>query len=119
MFHVENEKIPIIASNSNDALPELDVHLIAQELANTGSMQSEKQLSYIMDAFIAAECYEWIFLLAIVLRRTAIVKEIMRQLISSELPNNVANSLQQGISELNVWSQNEWFVFNNFIIKYI
>lgn len=85
----------------------IDVNLIAQELANTGSSQSEKQLSYLMDIFIHTNCSEWVFLLALVLKRMAILNEIMRQLIADELPEEVASSLKRGLSELDVWSQDE------------
>ena len=86
----------------------LDMNLIAQELANTGSSQSEKHLSVLIDTFISANCYEWVFLLALVLKRMAIVNEIMRQLLAEELPEETASSLKQGLKELNNWSKNEW-----------
>ncbi len=85
-----------------------DVHLIAQELANTGSSQSENQMSYLIDTFIATECYEWVFLLALVLKRMALINEVMRKLVASELTKEVSTSLRQGIEGLDSWSQNEW-----------
>ena len=86
----------------------VDVNLIAQELANTGSSQSENQLSYLMDTFIATECYEWVFLLALVLKRLALVNEVMRKLISSEFSKEMSDSLYRGIEALDIWSENEW-----------
>lgn len=99
----------ISASASNERLANiLDVNLIAQELANTGSSQSETQLSYLMDTFIESETYEWVFLLALVLKRMAIVNEVMRKYISGELSKEVTSSLKHGLAELKVWSQDEW-----------
>ncbi len=86
-----------------------DVHLIAQELANTGSSQSENQMSYLIDTFIASECYEWVFLLALVLKRIGLINEVMRKLIASELTKEVSANLRRGIERLDIWSQNEWY----------
>lgn len=114
----EDDKIEDIKEEGGDDLPSvvagppqidiLDMNLIAQELANTGSSQSEKQLSFLIDTFISANCYEWVFLLALVLKRMAIVNEIMRQLLADELPEETKNSLREGLKELKIWSQNEW-----------
>ncbi len=86
----------------------LDFDLIAQELANTGSTQSEKELLYIIDTFIYARCYEWVFVLAIVLKKFTIISEILNKIRIGEMPDFISDSIKKGISELEKWSECEW-----------
>lgn len=55
-----------------------------------------------------AKCYEWVFLLALILRKVSILNDTIRQINKSELPLNIENSLRQGIKDLDLWSKNEW-----------
>lgn len=95
----------------------LDFNLIAQELANCGSIQCEKQLSYMIDAFIAAKCWEWVFLLALVLKRFSIINEIMRMVIADELVTSVVSNLKKGINDLVIWTENECCGYRQIIKK--
>ena len=44
------------------------------------------------------------------------MNEIMRMIIADELPVNVATNLKKGISELELWTQNEWYCFFCFVL---
>ncbi len=81
---------------------------MTQELANTGSNHSKKQLVFLIDAFLNTKCYEWVFVLAIVLKKFSIINEITRLMKASELPPTVSISIRKGLQELDEWSQNEW-----------
>jgi hypothetical protein len=94
-----------------------DFHLVAQQLANTGSAQSEKELLYIIGIFQLAKCHEWVFLLAIILKNFSILNEVTRALKASEIPINVANNIRQGLGELDVWSRNECCGYRGVIQK--
>jgi hypothetical protein len=56
-----------------------------------------------------AKCYEWVFLLALILRKVSVLNDIIRQINKSELPFNIEKSLRQGIKDLDLWSRNEWY----------
>ncbi len=43
------------------------------------------------------------------------MNEIIRMKIADELPSNIANNLKKGISDLELWTQNEWY-FNNYLV---
>lgn len=63
---------------------------------------------YLIDTFVEAKCWEWVFLLGLVLKRFSIINEIMRMILTNELPPNMVDNLKKGINDLSVWSQNEW-----------
>lgn len=93
--------------NSELCKDDFDFDLMAQELANTGQSQSEKELLYIIDTFVYARCFEWVFVLAIVLKNYTLLGEIISQIKSNDLPPLISSSIQRGISELETWSMNE------------
>ena len=39
------------------------------------------------------------------------MNEIIRMKIADELPMNVATNLKKGITDLELWTQNEWYFF--------
>jgi hypothetical protein len=55
-----------------------------------------------------AKCYEWVFLLALILRKVSVLNDIIRQINKSEFPVNIEKSLRQGIKDLDSWSKHEW-----------
>ena len=94
-----------------------DLNLVAQELANTGSTQSEKELLFIINTFQSVKCYEWIFLLAIILKNFSILNELIRQLKSTEIASGVAQNIRKGLAELDTWSRNECCGYRSIIEK--
>ena len=61
-----------------------------------------------LDVFFSARCYEWVFLLALVLKKFTIANEVIRLLKSQELGANLRTSIRKGLDELEEWSHNEW-----------
>lgn len=68
----------------------------------------KNSLRFLIDTFISAKCFEWVFLLGLVLKRFTIINELFRQVNAGEVSSHVAISLKNGIKELDLWSQNEW-----------
>jgi RAB6A-GEF complex partner protein 1 len=94
-----------------------DLNLVAQELANTGSTKSEKELLFIISTFQSVKCYEWIFLLAIILKNFSLLNEIMRQLKSTEIAAGVAQNIRKGLVDLDAWSKNDCCGYRSIIEK--
>ena len=64
-----------------------------------------------METFISADCHEWVFLLALLLRKFSVLNEIVRQVRFNELPFQIEHSLKKGLRDLDAWSKNEWYVY--------
>lgn len=64
----------------------------------------------LLDTFLYAKCYEWVIILGLVLRKFAVLNEIMRLLKLSDLPPALTENIKQGIADLNNWSKNEWYI---------
>lgn len=65
-------------------------------------------LRYIIEKFIECKCYEWVFVLALVLQDFSILNELIIKLRSGNLSSQHLASLRVGLKELDEWSQNEW-----------
>jgi hypothetical protein len=96
-------------NDSESSTSAFDFDLVAQELANTGSVESKNKLIFIVDTFLSSRCYEWAFVLGLVLQDFTILNEIVKKMRGNDLPADIAKSLKRGLSELNEWSQNEWY----------
>ena len=126
LFEVKEENAKLINGTdkhkhddeiTNTDSDSFDFHLVAQELANTGSSQSEVELLYIIETFQVAKCYEWVFLLAIILKNFTILNEIMRQMRTPEIPANIAKSIRDGLVDLDLWARNECCGYQSIIHK--
>ncbi|CAF0923416.1 unnamed protein product, partial [Brachionus calyciflorus] len=94
-----------------------DFDLMAQELANTGSSHSRKQLLHLIDTFLYSKCYEWVFILALVLKKFSVVNEVLRLVKNPDVSPLISNSIKKGIKELDVWSQQECCGYRSIIQK--
>jgi hypothetical protein len=59
--------------------------------------------------FLDAECYEWAFLLALVIKNHAIVNEIISAYKSSNPPIHFSTNFHKGLNELCLWAKTEWY----------
>jgi hypothetical protein len=74
-------------------------------------------LRFIIDTLVYAKCYEWVFLLAIVLKKFTILNEIMSQYKTGDLPEHISTSLDKGLTELDSWSINECCGYRSIVNK--
>lgn len=88
-----------------------DFDLVAQQLVTTatGSQESKLKLVYIIDTFVRCRCYEWAFVLAVVLQDYGVLADVMRRMRDATLPNEINKSLRRGLEQLDDWAQNEWY----------
>ena len=104
----QEENEPTTPENEDPS--SFDFDLVAQQLAATsGSLDSKNKLYYIVDTFTSCRCYEWVFVLALVLQNFSVLSEIARKMRDGNLPPDVVKSLRKGLEQLDDWAQNEWY----------
>lgn len=58
--------------------------------------------------FLSAECYEWAFMLALVIRNLTIINEIIYSFKISTNHAHFSANFVKGLSELHSWAKIEW-----------
>lgn len=104
---VDQDTTTTTNSNSNS----FDFDLIAQQLVTTagGSQESKIKLLYIIDTFVSCRCYEWAFVLALVLQDFSVLTDVIRKLREpTQLSTDISKSIRKGLEQLDDWAQNEW-----------
>lgn len=115
-----------IDNDLDEALNNPDIEMITQELANHGPPVCEKQIRYVrlksvlirirkkfffrylFEIFLAADCYDWSFLLALVLKSQTMIIQVMNAIRVQDLSAHTF-TLQRGLLELETWVDSQWF----------
>lgn len=61
-----------------------------------------------METFLYSKCYEWVIVLAIVLKKFSAINDVIRLVKIDETSAIVADSIKKGIDEINLWASREW-----------
>ena len=61
--------------------------------------------------FLDAECYEWAFLLALVIKNQVIINEIIYAYKTSNTLIHFSTNFYKGLSELSSWAKTEWYIY--------
>jgi len=90
----------------DDMVQPRDIDLLTQELANRGPPLCEQQIRYVYDIFFAAECYDWSFLLSLILKSQTMITHVVNAIRIQDLSTQMF-ALQRGLLELETWADNE------------
>ncbi|XP_038068678.1 guanine nucleotide exchange factor subunit RIC1-like [Patiria miniata] len=91
--------------SSNANLEELEQFYL--QLSQSGPRQSDKELRYLFDIFLAALCLEWALLIAIILRDLALITKVVMVTTSSDVALDVVARMREGLSFLELWADSE------------
>lgn len=72
-----------------------------------------------LDTFLYSKCYEWVLVLAIVLKKFSAISDVMRLVKLNEISPTIADSLKNGVDQLDQWTTNEWYTCLFFKINFI
>lgn len=72
-----------------------------------------------MDTFLYSKCYEWVLVLAIVLKKFSVIGDMMRLVKLEEMCPQIAESLKKGLHELDQWATKECRGYKPIIQKVI
>ncbi|CAF0802050.1 unnamed protein product [Rotaria sordida] len=101
----ETSSMPI-DNEFDDLLNNHDIESLSQELANRGPQLCEKQIRYLYDIFLMADCYDWSFLLSLILKSQAMITQVMNATRIQDLSTQIF-ALQRGLVELETWAESE------------
>jgi hypothetical protein len=62
--------------------------------------------------FLDAECYEWAFLLALVIKNHGIINQIIHAFKTSNSLIHFSSNFYKGLNELKEWGKTEWYVIS-------
>ncbi|XP_033636586.1 RAB6A-GEF complex partner protein 1-like isoform X2 [Asterias rubens] len=91
--------------SSNANLEELEQFYL--QLSHSGPRQSDKELRYLYDIFLAALCLEWTLLIAILLRDLTLISKVVNVASSSDVALEVVARMREGLSFLEMWADSE------------
>ncbi|CAF4087837.1 unnamed protein product [Rotaria sp. Silwood2] len=83
-----------------------DIESLSQELANRGPQLCEKQIRYLYDIFLMADCYDWAFLFSLILKSQAMITQVINAIRIQDLSTQMF-ALQRGLAELETWADSE------------
>lgn len=64
-----------------------------------------------MDTFLYSKCYEWVVVLAIVLKKFSTISDVMRLIRINEMSPTIADSIKSGIGQIDQWATKEWYIY--------
>ncbi len=68
--------------------------------------------------FLDAECYEWAFLLALVIKNHGIINQIIHAYKTSNSLIHFSSNFYKGLNELKEWGKTEWYVISFLKIEF-
>ncbi|CAM4755974.1 unnamed protein product [Rotaria magnacalcarata] len=95
-----------IDNEFDDMLNNNDIESLSQELANRGPQLCEKQIRYLYDIFLMADCYDWAFLFSLILKSQTMINQVISAVRIQDLPTQII-ALQRGLVELETWADIE------------
>ncbi|CAF0822757.1 unnamed protein product [Adineta ricciae] len=90
----------------DDLVHNRDIESLTQELANRGPPLCEKQLKYLYEIFLTADCYDWAFLFSLILKSQAMISQVLNAIRIQDLSTQMFG-LQRGLTELETWADIE------------
>ncbi|XP_078426702.1 guanine nucleotide exchange factor subunit RIC1 isoform X1 [Cetorhinus maximus] len=86
------------------SLTQSELEYISMELANKGPRKSQVQLSYLMHIFMEAGCLEWCIIIALILRDSAVICQIINSIQHSEIPMDILQGIKDGMLAVDGWA---------------
>ncbi|GCC34300.1 hypothetical protein chiPu_0012773 [Chiloscyllium punctatum] len=86
------------------SLTQSDLEYISMELANKGPRKSQVQLRYLMHIFMEAGCLEWCMIIALILRDSAVICQIISSIQHSEVPTDILQGIKSGMLAVDGWA---------------
>ena len=63
---------------------------------------------YLYEIFLSADCYDWAFLFALILRSQTMITQVMSGVRMQDFSTLIL-ALQRGLTDLEVWADNSWY----------
>ncbi|XP_038660176.1 guanine nucleotide exchange factor subunit RIC1 isoform X2 [Scyliorhinus canicula] len=86
------------------SLTQSELEYISMELANKGPRKSQVQLRYLMHIFMEAGCLEWCIIIALILRDSAVINQIISSIQHSEIPMDILQGIKDGMLAVDGWA---------------
>ncbi|CAF3434359.1 unnamed protein product [Rotaria sp. Silwood1] len=95
-----------IDNDIDDLLNNHDIESLSQELANRGPHLCEKQIRYLYEIFLMADCYDWSFLFSLILKSQSMITQVINAIRIQDFSTQMF-ALQRGLVELETWADIE------------
>ncbi|CAF3517790.1 unnamed protein product [Adineta steineri] len=95
-----------IDNEFDDLVNNRDIESLTQELANHGPQLCEKQIRFLYDTFLMADCYDWAFLFSLILKSQTMITQVINAIRMQDLSTQMF-TLQRGLVELETWADIE------------
>ncbi|XP_048581598.1 guanine nucleotide exchange factor subunit RIC1 isoform X2 [Nematostella vectensis] len=94
----------------------IDINEVEARLAFIGSQRALDQIRFLIREFIEAACYDWWFLLGMILRDSGLVTQCLEKATSlSDITLESASRLHDGIACLEAWAEQECLGYHLFM----
>nr|XP_034362351.1 RAB6A-GEF complex partner protein 1 isoform X3 [Arvicanthis niloticus] len=89
------------------SLTQSELEHISMELASKGPHKSQVQLRYLLHIFMEAGCLDWCVVIALILRESSVVSQILGIAQSSEMDGEMLQNIKTGLHAVDRWASTD------------